>query len=89
MREITVKAETTRLPAYTLAPAVGVLMIQSQPDGANILIDNRLQSQKTPAQINLPPGRYQISLEKGNLRAVQTVDLKDGALHHMSLTLAP
>ena len=89
MREITVKAETTHLPAYTLAPAVGVLLIQSQPDGASIFINSRLQSQKTPAQINLPPGRYQISIEKGALRAAQTVELKDGALHHISVSLEP
>jgi hypothetical protein len=88
-REIVVKPETTRLPAYTLAPAVGVLMIQSQPDGAAILVNGRAQTQKTPAQMNLPPGRYQISVEKGGQRASQTVDLKDGDLRLITLALAP
>ncbi len=86
---VLMKPETARLPVFTMAAAGGVLLIQSRPDGATISINGRPQTQKTPAQINLPPGRYQVLLEKGDLRGAQTVDLKDGDLRHISIALSP
>ncbi|MBU0504054.1 MAG: PEGA domain-containing protein [Candidatus Omnitrophota bacterium] len=42
----------------------GLIAIKTQPQGADVYLDNRLLNDKTPTNINeLLPGRYQIKLE--------------------------
>ena len=71
-----------------LLQAAGVLMVQSQPDGATITIDDRRWPAVTPAQVTLPPGKYRLTLEKGNLKAAQSIEVRDGDLRHMILQLS-
>jgi hypothetical protein len=40
----------------------GTLMVKSNPPNATILLDGKLQPQRTPAILTLPPGRYKLTL---------------------------
>jgi len=89
LRPIKVSDSPLELPVITLAQAVGVVMLQSQPDGASITIDDRPWPGTTPMQVRLPPGRYRIAVQKGDLKSVQTVDIRDGDFRHLSIALNP
>jgi PEGA domain len=88
LRAITVRDEPIDLPVLTLAQAVGFLMVQSEPAGAIIMIDDKRWPSVTPAQVSLPPGRYHIAVEKGVLRAVQTIEVHDGDLRRLLFVLS-
>jgi serine/threonine protein kinase len=87
-RAVTVRDTTVELPVLTLSQAAGVLMIQSNPSGATVMVDDRKWPAVTPAQVTLPPGRYRLTLEKGNLKATQTIEVRDGDLRHLILNLS-
>ncbi len=86
-RSITVRDEPVELPVLTLSQASGVLMIQSNPAGATITVDDRRWPSVTPAQVTLPPGNHRLTLEKGSLRATQSIEVRDGDLRHLILSL--
>jgi hypothetical protein len=88
LRPVRVTGAPLELPVITLAQAVGVLMLQSQPDGASITIDDRPWPGVTPAQIRLPPGQYRFTLQKGDLKSVQTVEIRDGDFRRISIALS-
>jgi hypothetical protein len=87
-RSIKVKDGAIDLPVITLSQALGVLMIQSQPDGATITIDDKRWPSPTPTQLSLAPGKYRLTVEKGDLKATQTVEVRDGDLKHLTVTLS-
>jgi serine/threonine protein kinase len=87
-RAIKVKDGAIDLPVITLSQALGVLMIQSQPDGATITIDDKRWPSQTPTQISLVPGKYRLTVEKGDLKATQNVEVRDGDLKHLTVTLS-
>ena len=86
-RSVTVRDTTVDLPVLALAQAQGVVMVQSRPDGAIIMVDDRRWPTLTPAQVTLPPGRYRLTVEKGGLKASQTLEIRDGDLRHLILQL--
>jgi hypothetical protein len=87
-RSIKVKDAPFELPVITMSQAVGVLMVQSQPDGATITIDDKKWPSPTPAQISLPPGKYKLTVEKGEMKMTQTVEIRDGDLKHLAIGLS-
>jgi serine/threonine protein kinase len=86
-RPMKVKDASFELPVLTMAPAAGVLMVQSEPEGASVLVDDKRWPSLTPAQISLPPGKYRITVEKGDLKTTQSIEINDGSLKHMSVSL--
>jgi serine/threonine protein kinase len=88
LRPIKVAGAPIELPLLTLARASGLLMLQSDPSGASISIDDRKWPGVTPAQISLAPGKYRLTLEKGDLKASLPVEIRDGDLRHLSVPLA-
>ena len=88
IRPIKVKDGAVDLPILTLAPATGILMLQSQPEGATITVDDRKWPKQTPTQISLAPGSYRITVEKGDLKATQNVEIRDGDFKHLSISLS-
>ena len=82
-----VTGEPLELPVITLAQAFGVLMLQSQPDAATILIDDKRWPGQTPAEIRLPPGKYRLTLQKDDLKSVQSIEIQDGDLRHLKISL--
>jgi serine/threonine-protein kinase len=88
LRPVKVAGSPIELPLLTLARASGLLMLQSDPSGAAISIDDRKWPGVTPAQISLAPGKYRLTLEKGDLKASLPVEIRDGDLRHLSVPLA-
>ncbi len=87
IREIHVSDSRIDVPLITLHPNGGTLMISSDPQGANIFIDNRLMGQVTPAQITLPGGTYTVMVELNRVRKTQRIDIGNGNTTFLKLTL--
>lgn len=49
----------------------GLLFVSSQPKKADVLLDDQLQSSRTPARLILPAGAYSMTLEKSGYRTWQ------------------
>jgi serine/threonine protein kinase len=86
-RSVMVTDAAIELPVITMAQALGVLMLQSQPDGATIMIDEKKWPGITPTQISLPPGKYRFTLQKGDLKAVQNIEIHEEDFKHLSIAL--
>jgi serine/threonine protein kinase len=86
-REVHVGTEAQEVPLISLRKTAGVLMITTVPPGAAITINDRVQSQTTPAQINLPPGTYTVMVEKNGRRAVDRVEIRNGNTNFVKITL--
>jgi hypothetical protein len=78
-RDVDVGSIPVELPAVVLRPAQGTLMLTSQPEGAAVLINGKRFSQVTPAQINLAPGTYKVTVEWNDGKQVtRTVEIRNG-----------
>jgi serine/threonine protein kinase len=78
-REVDVATSGLELPTIVLRSMLGALMLTSDPAGAAILVNGKRQPQVTPAQIQLPPGSYSVTVEwKDGKQATRTVQIKDG-----------
>jgi len=78
-REVEVSSSAVELPAVVMRSVHGTLMLTTSPTGASVLVNGKLQSQVTPAQIPLAPGSYDITVEwKDGKKATRTVQIKDG-----------
>jgi serine/threonine-protein kinase len=86
-RPISVHDASFDLPVLTMAQALGTLMLQSDPPGATITIDDKRWPNVTPAPVSLPPGKYRLGLEKGNLKASRNIDIRDGELSTLRVPL--
>ena len=88
IRPIKVKDGPVELPVITLSQAIGVLMVQSEPEGAIITVDDKKWPTPTPTQVSLAPGKYRLLIEKGDLKVIQNVEVRDGDLRHLMVTLS-
>ena len=86
-RPVSVHDDSFDLPVLTMAQALGTLMLQSDPPGATITIDDKRWPNVTPAPLSLAPGKYRLALEKGNLKASRTIDIRDGELSTLRVPL--
>ena len=86
-RPIKVTDKPMALPVFSIEQTSGVLMLQTEPNGASITIDDKRWPGATPAQITLPVGKHRITVEKGDLKTAQDVEIRDGDLKHLSITL--
>ncbi|MGE5570972.1 MAG: protein kinase domain-containing protein [Rhodospirillales bacterium] len=68
---------------------MGVVVINTDIPGAQILIDGKPIQEKTPAKLSLPAGRYMVTVVKDGRRADQEIQVKDGSLLNFSLQLNP
>lgn len=86
-RELRVEDEAQEEPLISLRKTAGALMLTTVPEGATITINNKVQNQRTPAQINLPPGTYTVMVEKDGHRAVDRVEIRNGATNFLKIPL--
>ena len=86
-RDVRVGTEEEDVPLISLRKTAGTLMITTVPPGAAITINDKLQSQTTPAQINLPPGTYNVMVEKNGKRAVDRVEIRNGNTNFIKIPL--
>ena len=86
-REVIATGGAQELPLITLRATAGTIMVTSVPPGAAILINGRQISQSTPAQINLAPGVYNITVQKDGRQQSRTVDVRNGAINYLKIPL--
>jgi serine/threonine-protein kinase len=71
-----------------LARMTGQVQVLSDPPGAAILVDERRQTETTPATLELPAGKHVIAVVKeGYPRNEQELEVKDSAFVRMNFTL--
>ena len=65
-----------------------VVTVNSDPDGANIVLDGKPTGQQTPADVKVDAGSHKIMVRKPGFREENTmVDLKDGESYKYAPTL--
>jgi hypothetical protein len=72
-----------------LTRPTGTVRVESDPAGAQILVNNQVRPETTPATFVLPAGKYELTVIKGGRRAVQPIEVKDGSLLKFDLELSP
>jgi hypothetical protein len=78
-RDVDVGSSAVELPAVVMRSVQGTLMLTSDPPGAAVLVNGKRQSEVTPAQLQLAPGSYSVTVEwKDGKQATRTVQIKDG-----------
>ena len=71
-----------------LARMTGQVQVLSDPPGAAILVDERRQTETTPATLELPAGKHVIAVvREGRPRDEQEIEVKDSAFVRMNFTL--
>ena len=71
-----------------LARMTGQVQVLSDPPGAAILVDERRQTETTPATLELPAGKHVIAVvREGHPRDEQEIEVKDSAFVRMNFTL--
>lgn len=71
-----------------LTRMTGQVQVLSDPPGAAILVDERRQTETTPATLELPAGKHVIAVVKeGYPRNEQELEVKDSAFVRMNFTL--
>ncbi len=86
-REIRIIDSPIEVPMVSLRAHAGTLMLTSEPAGATIFLNDKPMPQKTPAQIRLAPGTYNVRVERGSLRKSGTVEIHNGETHYLKIPL--
>jgi hypothetical protein len=86
-REIDVGHDPQEMPLISLRPVGGTLLLSTVPQGASISVNGRAWPNPTPAQLNLPPGSYVITVEKDGKRISETVAIKQGGTQMLRIPL--
>jgi archaellum component FlaG (FlaF/FlaG flagellin family) len=58
----------------------GSLSLITNPTGLTVLVDGRVQPQKTPAHLTLSVGSHHVEVLKGEEKQEFTIDIRDGLL---------
>jgi hypothetical protein len=80
-RDVRIGEMAFDLPPITLRKPDGTLMLTTSPPGASVRVNGKLVPETTPAQINLPPGTYSITVEKAGRTQTQSVELGESLLY--------
>jgi hypothetical protein len=82
-REIAAGSGPRELPTIALHEKVGVLLLSSEPTGASISVNGKVQDKTTPAQLTLTPGSYNIMISKDGRSESRVVQIQDGSMKTM------
>ncbi len=85
-REFDVPSGPTELTVI-LRAQTGTLMVSSSPAGAAVLVNGKKVDPVTPAALQLAPGSYQITVEKGGLQSTSSVEIRTGDIKALRVTL--
>jgi serine/threonine-protein kinase len=80
-REIRIGETAFDLAPISLRKPNGTLMLTTSPPGASVRVNGKLVPETTPAQINLPPGTYSITVEKAGHTQTERVELSERPLY--------
>lgn len=81
-------------PLHVTLSSAGVqrsrLSVRSDPAGADIVVNDRQRVGTTPADVELPPGRYRVAVSRNGYRPViQEIELTAGQPQNLEVTLSP
>jgi len=85
-REVEVGSNPIELGLVMLRPLGGAIMLTSEPSGAAVLVNDKRIDKTTPAQIQLAPGTYKITVEKDGKQSSETVEVRSG-LRYLKIAL--
>jgi tRNA A-37 threonylcarbamoyl transferase component Bud32 len=88
-REIRIIDSPLELPTVTLRTQSGTLMLTSTPSGAAIFVNDKQYPQTTPAQVSLPPGTYNVRVEKNGLQKSKAIEIQNGVTNFINIPLQP
>ena len=88
-REIRIIDSPLELPTVTLRTQSGTLMLTSTPSGAAIFVNDKPFPQTTPAQVSLPPGTYNVRVEKNGLQKSKAIEIQNGVTNFINIPLQP
>jgi serine/threonine-protein kinase len=80
-RDIRIGEMAFDLPPISLRKPGGSLMLTTSPPGASVRVNGKLVPETTPAQIDLPPGTYSITVERGGLSRTQRVEMRQDTIY--------
>lgn len=86
-RELNVGSEALEMPAVILRALTGTLMVSSQPEGANILVNGKKIDKVTNSMLQLAPGSYKITVEKNGKQGSGDVDIRNGEIKTLRILL--
>jgi len=86
-RDFQVSDSTLTLPTIRMRKHGGILMLTSTPPGAAILIDDKRESQITPATLNLTPGNHTVTVEKDGRRHSEPVVIRNNNTSYLKISL--
>jgi len=86
-REVDVSTAPVDLAPMILRAPTGTLMLSSVPQGATITVNGKRIPQVTNTQLQLPPGTYNIAVEKDGRRGTGTVVFRSDEIQTMRLIL--
>jgi serine/threonine-protein kinase len=72
-----------------LTQLIGTVRVESVPPGASIVLNGQPRPEKTPATLQLPPGKYRLEVALEGRRAEQDLEVRDGALMRADFRLSP
>lgn len=88
-KSVVVEYQATTKVEAKLVPLPGILLVITNPEGADVYIDGKKQKGKTPlSDIKLPPGVYKIRVKKdGYLEDKQEVKIQPNSSEMVEFTL--
>lgn len=86
-RDIELGNSGTEIPPVMLRALGGTIMVTSEPPGASILVNGKKLPQVTPAQLNLAPGTYNLTIEKDGKQGTRAVEVRGDSMSYLKVTL--
>jgi len=86
-RQVDVANSALELSPIVMRSLAGTLMLTTVPPGANVLVNGKRIPQTTPAQIELAPGPYTITVEKDGKQSSKEIDISDRAINYLRIPL--
>jgi hypothetical protein len=86
-REVRIIDSPQELPTVTLHAQFGTLMLTSTPSGAAIFVNDKPFPKTTPAQVSLPPGTYNVRVEKNGHQNSKSIDIQNGVTNFINIPL--
>jgi hypothetical protein len=86
-RQVDMGTGPVELPPVVLRSSSGTLLVSSVPAGAAILVNGKRVSGTTPTQLALPPGSYEITIEKDGRESTNKVEIGTGEVKSLKVVI--
>jgi len=86
-RDINITDSPEDVPKFILHSQAGTVYVSSDPTGAAIFLNGQPTSQITPFHFTLPPGTYNVTLEKNGIQKSKSIEIKNGETTYQKIPL--